>query len=152
MEISSAKYVNPFSQNAIEFSARFDFATIHKDTTELQKLLNEAESILDEEDSASQAMLCYSLGTAYDDLARITGSRTEQSFQKVLYYFRKSISLIEQDEYADEKYSPYVISLKEILYTNYANALDHCGRKIAAIEQYKKCYRFIAILEWLLGI
>lgn len=42
------------------------------------------------------------------------------------------------DKYADEKYRPYVLGLKQVLYTNYANLLDRCGRKIAAIEQYKK--------------
>lgn len=151
MEINSSKYVNPFSQKAKDFAARFDFATINKDTVELQKLLKEAESVLDEEDSASQAMLCYSLGTAYDDLARITGSRTEQSFQKVLYYFRKSIKLIECHEYTDDKYRPYVLGLKEILYTNYANALDYCGRKIAAIEQYKKVLSFHSNFGMALG-
>lgn len=138
----TSKYMNPFSEKVEEFSVRFDSATINKDTTKLQNLLKEAETVLDEENSASQAMLCYSLGTAYDDLARLTGNRTEKSFQKVLYFFRKSISLIEQDENTNKKYSPYVLGLKEVLYTNYANALDHCGRKIAAIEQYKKVLSF----------
>ena len=45
MEINSSKYVNPFSQKAKDFAARFDFATINKDTVELQKLLKEAESV-----------------------------------------------------------------------------------------------------------
>ena len=73
------------------------------------------------------------------------------TFQKVLYYFRKSINLIEQDEYKKDIYRPCVLGLKEILYTNYANALDYCGRKIAAIEQYKKVLSFNSNFGMALG-
>lgn len=78
------------------------------------------------------------MGTAYSDYVKLTGVSGEESIKKQLYCFRKSIKLIEADEYADEKYRPYVLGLKQVLYTNYANLLDRCGRKIAAIEQYKK--------------
>jgi len=132
------KYCDPFSNKAKELALKFDSATIDKDTKKLKSLLGEAGGILKQENDASKAMIYYSLGTAYDDLSRLTGSQTEEAFQKVLYCFRKSINLIEQDEYTKDIYRPYVLGLKEILYTNYANALDHCGRKIAAIEQYKK--------------
>ena len=136
------KYSDPFSDKAKELALKFDLATINKDTEKLKKLFGEAEGILKQENDASKAMIYYSLGTAYDDLARLTGSQTEAAFQKVLYCFRKSINLIEQEEYTKDIYRPYVLGLKEILYTNYANALDHCGRKIAAIEQYKKVLSF----------
>jgi len=137
-----SQYIDPFSEKAKNLSAKFDFATMNNNIDELEKLIKEAENVLDGENSASQAMIYYSLGTAYDDFAKLTGNRNEEAFQKILYYFRKSINLIESDEYEDDKYSPYIISLKEILYTNYANALDHCGRKITAIEQYKKALSF----------
>ena len=136
------KYTDPFSDIAKELSVKFDYATINKDVQKLEELIGEAENILFEENPASQAMIYYSLGTAYDDFAKLTRNRNENALQKILYYFRKSIRLIESDEYQDEKYSPYVLGLKEILYTNYANALDHCGRKIPAIEQYKKVLSF----------
>lgn len=42
---------------------------------------------------------------------------------------------------SDEKYSPYINGFKLSLYTNYGNAFDHCGRKIAAIEQYQKALK-----------
>lgn len=145
------QYTDPFSKKAKELAAKFDFATINKEAEKLKQLLNEAESILDQENDASKAMIYYSLGTAHDDLAKLTESRTEASFQKVLYCFRKSIKLIEQDEYANDKYRPYVLGLKEILYTNYANALDQCGRKIAAIEQYKKVLSFHSDFGMALG-
>lgn len=62
-------FTDPFSKKVRELSARFDFATINKDTVELKKLLKEAEDALDEENSASQAMLYYFGGTAQNDFA-----------------------------------------------------------------------------------
>ena len=145
------KYTDPFSKKAKEMAAKFDFATSNKDAKKLEELLSEAESVVDKENDASKAMIYYSLGTAHDDLAKLNGNRNEESFQKILYFFRKSIKLIELDKYKDEKYSPFVLSQKEILYTNYANALDHCGRKIAAIEQYKKVLSFHSDFGMALG-
>lgn len=136
------QYTDPFSEQAKKLSLAFDIATINKDVDAVRKLLDDTKKVLVKENEASKAMIYYSLGTAYDDFAKLTENRTEETFQKVLYCFRKSIKLIEQDEYTKEIYRPYVLGLKEILYTNYANALDHCGRKIAAIEQYKKVLSF----------
>ena len=143
------QYTDPFSEQAKKLSLAFDIATINKDVDTVRKLLDDTKKVLVKENEASKAMIYYSLGTAYDDFAKLTENRTEETFQKVLYCFRKSIKLIEQDEYTKEIYRPYVLGLKEILYTNYANALDHCGRKIAAIEQYKKVLSFHNDLEWL---
>ncbi len=85
-------FTDPFSKKVKDLSARFDFATINKDTAELKKLLKEAEDALDEENSASQAMLYYSLGTAHDDFARLTENRTEKSFQKYYISLEKVLS------------------------------------------------------------
>lgn len=145
------KYIDPFSDIAKQTSLEFDMATLNKDVDALRNLLENAEKSLDRENDATKAMIYYSLGTAYDDLAKLTESQTEATFQKVLYCFRKSIKLIEQDEYTKDVYRPYVLGLKEILYTNYANALDHCGRKIAAIEQYKKVLSFHSDFGMALG-
>lgn len=131
------QYTDPFSKHVRELSAKFDLATTNKDTQKIKELFIVAENSLDGENSSSQAMLYYSLGTAYDNYAKITGNRNEAALKKILYYFRKSIKLIELYEY-DDKCAPYLLGLKELLYTNYANVLDYCGRKIAAIEQYKK--------------
>ena len=135
---TSSKYADPFSKRAQELSKKFDEATINRDVAKLGKLLEEARDMLDSEDFASQASIYYSMGTACGDYADLSGDSGEESIKRQLYYFRKSISLIEMDKYADEKYRPYVLGLKQVLYTNYANLLDRCGRKIAAIEQYKK--------------
>ncbi len=132
------QYDDPFSENAKEMSQKFDRTTDLKDIAELTKLLAEPETLLVNENVPSQAMLYYSLGTATDDLARLTGNDNEATVKRVLYYFRKSINLIEVEECEKDDIRPYINGLKEILYTNYANALDRCGRKIPAIEQYKK--------------
>lgn len=134
----SNKYINPFSKRVQELSQKLDEATINKDVAKLGKLLEEARDMLDSEDFASQASIYYSMGTACGDYADLSGDSGEEPIKRQLYYFRKSIALIEMDKYADEKYRPYVLGLKQVLYTNYANLLDRCGRKIAAIEQYKK--------------
>lgn len=143
------QYTDPFSEQAKKLSLSFDIATINKNVNAVRKLLDDTKKALVKENEASKAMIYYSLGTAYDDFAKLTENRTEETFQKVLYCFRKSIKLIEQDEYTKEIYRPYVLGLKEILYTNYANALDHCGRKLQQLSNIKKCYHSITILEWL---
>lgn len=132
------KYIDPVSKRVQELSQKLDEATINRDVAKLEKLLKDAEDMLDGENSASQASIYYSIGTAYSDFSELAEVSGEESIKKQLFYFRKSIRLIDTDEYTDEKYRPYVLGLKQVLYTNYANLLDHCGRKIAAIEQYKK--------------
>lgn len=86
---------------------------------------------------ASQLQIFYSLGTAYGDLKRlVTQCDREALIEKQLYYFRKSIILAEAEELQSEEFKPYLLGIKRILYVNYGNALDQCGRKISAIEQY----------------
>lgn len=96
------KYINPFSKRVQELSQKLDKATINGDVSKLEKLLKDAEDILDSENSASQASVYYSMGTAYSDYAELAGASGEASIKKQLYCFRKSIRLIETGEYADE--------------------------------------------------
>lgn len=132
------KYINPFSEKSQSLSKDFDIATINKDIPQIQKLISSAESLLINEDRASQAQIYYSIGTGYGDILMMKGIYDEDSVKSQLFYYRKSIELIECEEYNKEEYSPYINVFKSSLYTNYANILDSCGRKIAAIEQYKK--------------
>lgn len=132
------KYIDPFSDKAKRLSQQFDDATINKDIEQLYSLIDQAKELVQYEDTASQAQLYYSIGTVYGDIAIINPVPNDELVKKQLYYFRKSITLIQFKELADPKYSPYVDALKLNLYTNYGNILDHCGRKIAAIEQYRK--------------
>lgn len=134
----SNEFVNPFSKKVEELSEKFDNATISRNYDELEQLLSVAESEQHNENIASQARIYYSMGTVYSDFAQFKDISTEKSIERQLYYFRKSISLIEIDEYSEKKYKPYILGFKRMLYTNYANVLEHCGRKIAAVENYKK--------------
>ena len=93
-----------------------------------QQLLLQLEILLDEIakelpllDSASQAQLYYSIGTVYSDFSKLKGLSFEESIKKQLYCFRKSINIIENEEYTHEKYAPYIKGFKLSLYTNYAN-------------------------------
>jgi len=132
------KYKNPFSDNVQIISAEFDRTTDEGEPEKLKLLIDNALNIIDKEDIASQAQLYYSIGTAYGDIARLESTNDENYIEKQLFYFRKSIELINFKELSDEKYAPYIEGFKLSLYTNYGNTLDHCGRKIAAIEQYQK--------------
>lgn len=133
------KIVNPFSENSKILANKFDSATIAKNTEELELLINQALEIIENENVASQAQIYYSIGTAYSDIAILTGISNDESLrEKQLFYFRKSLSLIESKELEKLEYRPYILGFKFNLYTNYANALKHLGRNIAAIEQYKK--------------
>ena len=133
----SKNYIDPFSKATTDLALRFDAATTSKDYETLSALIDEAFELIKTETSASQARLYYSLATTYSDFAKFKGLSKDESFKKQLYYFRKSITLINAKEYDKEEYKPFIRSFKAVLFTNYANALDNCGRKIAAIEQYK---------------
>ena len=78
------------------------------------------------------------MGTVLGDFPNLYNLSLDESTKKVLFYYRKSIKLIEGVDFTDEKLLPYVLAFKSGLYTNYGNALDNCGRKVASIEQYKK--------------
>lgn len=132
------RYINPFSKASETYAQKLDTATIAVDHSQIEILLSEIENILPNLDLASQACLYYSIGTVYSDFAKYKGLTFEESMRKQLYSFRKSIDIIEREEYSKLEYAPYVNSFKCNLYTNYANALSCCGRKIAAIAQYKK--------------
>lgn len=135
------KYINPFSNQSQLFSKKFDNATDEGDSEKLKLLIDDALNIINKENIASQAQLYYSIGTVYGDIARIENTNDESCIEKQLFYFRKSLELINSIELSDEKYIPYINGFKLNLYTNYGNTLDHCGRKIAAIEQYQKAIR-----------
>lgn len=132
------EYIDPFSNESEIYARRLDDATISGDIEKLETLLNEIESALLNADAISQARLYYSIGTVYSDFAKAKGLAYEESLKKQLYCFRMSIDIIESEDYSKEEYAPYVNGFKCILYTNYANTLSFCGRKIEAISQYKK--------------
>lgn len=138
VKLKVKKNKDPFSSQVHEMAKKFDMATIENKIEDISRLLVEAESLLDTQNRASQAHLYYSMGTVYSDFSKEIETADTEPQKKCLYYFRKSIELIENDEYEKDIYKPYVDAFKANLYTNYGNLLERCGRKIAAIEQYKK--------------
>lgn len=95
-------YTDPFSKKVEELSEQFDNATICRNYEELERSLSEAENKLCNENIASQARIYYSMGTVYSDFAQFKCVSNKKSIEKQLYYFRKSISLIEIDEYSEK--------------------------------------------------
>lgn len=133
-----SKYLDPFSMQVKNFALSFDKATDENDLERIETLLDEAQKLVDSENEPSQAYLFYSMGTVYNDFSKLKGLSFHESVKKRLYLFRKSIGIIEKKEYKDKLYGPYILGFKEVVYTNYANVLDECGRKIAAIDYLKK--------------
>ena len=88
------QYIDPFSKATTDLTQRFDTATINKDYEALSMLIDEAIELIKTETAASQARLYYSLATTYSDFAKFKGISTDESLKKQLYYFRKSIALI----------------------------------------------------------
>ena len=133
------KIINPFSENSQILANKFDSATIARGIEELKLLITQSLEIIEHENIASQAQIYYSIGTVYADIANLSGMSNDENLrEKQLFYFRKSLSIIESKQLEKLEYRPYILGFKLNLYTNYANALKHSGRNIAAIEQYKK--------------
>lgn len=135
------QYINPFSKESELYAQKLDEASISRDIALLDQLLSEIENTLISVDSASQARLYYSIGTVYGDFAKTKGLSYDESIRKQLYCFRKSVDIIADEEYTKKEYAPYVKGFQRILYTNYANTLSSCGRKIEAIVQYKNALK-----------
>lgn len=145
------QYINPFSKESEIYAKKLDEASISGDIVLLEQILSEIEKALPDADAASQARLYYSIGTVYSDFAEAKELSHEESLKKQLYCFRKSVDIIENGEYSKPEYAPYVKGFKRILYTNYANTLSSCGRKIGAIAQYKKAIEVHPSLGMALG-
>lgn len=129
--------VNPFSIEVIQIAQEFDDAFEDKDISQIRNLIEKGIAMIPSENTPSQAQLCYSLGTAFDDIARLT-EVDDELVEKQQYFFRKSIALVESRELGNQNQYAYIRLLKLQLYTNFGNTLNRCGRKIAAIEQYRK--------------
>lgn len=146
------KYIDPFSEKVREISKKFDIYTGLKDKERIIGLIEEAKQLLNHAETADKASICYSLGTAYGDLIEFDLSNEKEDIQNnQIFYLRESINYIESEEMQKAEYKPYVNGFKLNLYTNYGNALDRIGRKIAAIEQYRKVLSINANFGMALG-
>jgi hypothetical protein len=117
---------------------KFDEAICNKDADGLERLINEAITNINSFNVASQAQIFYCIGTVLGEIDKLrVVSYNEKSYEKQIYYYRKSVELINSNELDAEEYLPYIQGFKCVLHTNYANALNQVGRMVAAIEQYK---------------
>lgn len=133
------QYINPFSQKSEELSKQFDILYDLGDKNKIFDLIDKAKALLVDEENVSKAKINYSIGTAYGNLISMVSDEERGKIQNhQIYYLRESISYLELGEVNLPEYVPYIAGLKMNLYTNYGNALDHIGRKIASIEQYKR--------------
>ena len=149
--MSQKEYINPFSQVSEIYAQKLDDASMSGDIVLLEQLVCEIEKTLPDVDAASQARLYYSIGTVYSDVAQAKSLSHEKSIKKQLYAFRKSVGIIEDEEYSKEEYGPYVNPFKCLLYTNYGNTLCSCGRNIEAIAQYKKAINIYPLFGMAIG-
>jgi hypothetical protein len=133
------KYTNPFSEETEKIAIKFDDAIIARDSKKLHELIDETLKTIDAHSEATQAKIFYFIGTAIGEIDSINKSvYNEITYEKQIFYFRKSISIMEKAKFNKYEYFPFVSVFKCTLYTNYANALNQVGRMILAIEFYKK--------------
>ncbi len=136
--MSSTQYKNPFAEQCNRYAALFDKAYDEKNWEKTKSLIDECEKFLQDKATYDYAPIYYSLGTSYTDLAEnVPEYDTEDIYEKVLYYYRIAIELLRAKELNNDKFMPYVKGIKLQLFTNYANALSHCQRKLAAIHFYR---------------
>lgn len=126
----------------VVLTEKLDHATDDRNSASLELLISEALELAQSNDFdfISQANLFYSIATAYSDLSYIIGELDNEDFhEKQLYYFRKSIDLLNENKWnCEASYIPYIKGLELPLFTNYASALDRVGRRIEAILYYNK--------------
>ena len=130
--------VSPCLDVAEKIATQFDAAIIAGDLVALEEHINEALTLAESEDVISKATIYYCLGTAYGEIDSIGGTNTEDSLKKQIYFFRKSITLLEMVGCNTSDFSLHVKTYTTNAYINYGNVLCRCGRIIAAIAQYKK--------------
>ena len=119
-----------------KYAIKIDELTMSKDYEGLKKELGQFQDIVLPTEEPNSACLFYYLGTGYGILAdyynKVSMNNTDaKNYRKLSFsYMRKAIELFEM--YGKNQ------TLLLRAYTNYANALDSCGRVIEAIKIYRK--------------
>jgi len=125
-------------QECEKYGLEIDRLTIEKDYEGLERYLLQIEQFSVSHDAPEYAPLFYYLGTGYDVLAdhcRKEGAgvmdATVMKYRKQsFFYMRKAIDLLKECEKCE--------TLLLLIYTNYANSLDACGRVIEALRIYRE--------------
>lgn len=144
------KITNPFPEICSRYAIQFDAASDNSDVELVRKLIGEVEALLENNSDAMYAPLFYYLGTSYGNLRThgyslngttdstiLSSTEKDDSLEREIYFFRHSLDLLDTDKLSREEFKPYVTGLRLQVYTNYANALEACGRKAAAMKYYR---------------
>lgn len=129
---------NSFAPECEEYGKEIDRLTIEKDYSGLETYIGEVESFSKMHEEPPFAPIFYYIGTGKgilaDNYRRIQGDEnaliSKQYRKQSLYYMRKALGLLE--DFGEDK------TLLLMIYTNYANQLDSCGRVIEALRIYRK--------------
>ena len=122
-----------------QIAMQFDKATYEQNADDLKALIEKIEQDVENYDICNRVQLYYSLATAVSDLWSIENpdkQKDNDTIQKTLYYYRKAIESFEDEAFQEYRNDGATISLMASTFINYGNALESCGRIIAAIEQY----------------
>jgi len=144
------KNTDPFPKICVDYALQLDTASDNCDVELIRKLLSEVEAFLENHSDAVYAPLYYYLGTSYGNLRThgyslsgttepiaLSSKEMDDSLEREIYCFRQCLELLDADELLKEEYKPYIVGLQLQVYTNYANALEDCGRKVAAMKYYR---------------
>lgn len=144
------EFTNPFPEICAEYALQFDIASDNSDVKLIRKLLDEVEVFLKNHTGAVYAPLFYCLGTSYGNLRThgysiggaaeasiLSSDEVDASLEREIFYFRHCLELLDASELSKEEFTPYIKGLCLQVYTNYANALEACGRKAAAMKYYR---------------
>lgn len=138
-------------QECEKYGLEIDRLTNEKDYEGLEKYILQVEQFSVSHDTPEYAPLFYYLGTGYGILAdycRKMGAgvtdATVMKYRKLsFFYMRKAIDLLKECEECE--------TLLLLIYTNYANGLDACGRVIEALRIYREAIELNPLFGMALG-
>jgi len=128
----------------LEYQKKFDALTDIGDANALCDLITSAKSELNNYMGLSKASLLYSIGTAICEFQRLTNLSEEKHLEEQFYYYRLCEGELEQllessiKETKNKDLLKWIYNLKLLLYTNLGNSFNIIGRKIMAIDSYRK--------------
>lgn len=128
------QYINPFHPETDVFSQALDECLDNSDWEKQREIVDSMEKRIEDFDEISQAKIYYCLGTTYGSIA--DREPDIKNVNRQYFYYQKSINSLTATQSDFENSLPYIRGLFLPLYTNYANLLDLCGRKIPAIKYY----------------
>ncbi len=120
------KITDPFPEICADYALQFDMASDNSDVELVRKLLGEVEAFLENHSDAVHAPLYYYLGTSYGNL-RTHGYSLSGTTDPTFLSSEEMDNSLEREIYC----------LRLQVYTNYANALETCGRKVATMKYYR---------------